>query len=55
MVMAYDSQTRGGVFHDEVDRGRESQDCTTACSSVSGRYGKGSTEQASSYWFTRHY
>ena len=49
----------GGAFHDEIDCGRESQGCTTACSSVSERDGKdqrdGSTKQASSYWFARHY
>ena len=47
------------VFYDEMDRGRESQGYTTACSSVFERDGKdqreGSTEQASSYWFARHY
>ena len=57
--MAYDSQTRGGAFHDEVDRGREGQGCITSCNSVSERDGKdqkeGSTKQANSYWFARHY
>ena len=37
--MAQDGKTRGKIFHDEMDRGRESQGSTTACSnlSVTGR------------------
>ena len=32
--MAQDNGTRGGTFHGEMDRCRESQGCTTACSSM---------------------
>ena len=34
--MAQDGGTRGGMFHGEMDRCRESQDWTTACSKASG-------------------
>ena len=41
-----------------MDRGRESQGSTTACSNMSERDGKdqgeGSPKQACSYWFTRN-
>lgn len=30
----------GGILHDELDRGREGQGCTTACSRVDVRNGK---------------
>ena len=50
--------TRGGILHDEMDRGRESQDCNAACSSMPERDGKdqreGSPKQARSCWFARH-
>ena len=32
--MSQDGRTRGGTFHGEVDRCRESRGWTTACSSV---------------------
>ena len=38
--MAQDGGTRRGVFHGEIDRCRETQGKTTACSSMPGRDGK---------------
>ena len=56
--MAQDGGTRGGTFHGEMDRCRESQGWTTACSSMSERDGKDqgedSPKQAGLCWFARH-
>ena len=56
--MAQDGGTRGGTFHGEMDRHRESQGWTTACRSIPERdgknQGKGSPKQACPWWFTRH-
>ena len=56
--MAQDGGTRGGTFHGEMDRCRESQGWTTACSSMPKRDGKDqgddSPKQACSCWFARH-
>ena len=56
--MAQDGGTRGGTFHGKMDRCRESQGWTMACSSMPERCGKDqgedSTKQAGSCWFTRH-
>ena len=53
-----DGGTRGGAFHGEIDRCRESQGWTTACSSIPERNGKDrgedSPKQAGSCWFARH-
>ena len=38
--MAQNGRTRGGTFHGEMDRCRESQGWTTACSGISERDGK---------------
>ena len=38
--MAQNDGTRGGTFHDEMDRYREGQGWTTACSGMSERNGK---------------
>ena len=38
-VIAQDDRTRGGTFHDEMDRCRESQGWSTACSSMPERDG----------------
>ena len=50
--------TRGGTFHGEMDRCRESQGWTMACSSMTqcdGKdHGEDSPKQAGSYWFARH-
>ena len=47
----------GGIFHDEINRGRESQGSPKACSNLSERDGKdqgeGSPKQECSYWFAR--
>ena len=49
--------TRGGTFHGGMDRSRESQGWTTACSSMPERDGKDqgedSSKQAGSCWFAR--
>ena len=51
-------RNKGPYFHDEMDRGRERQGSTTACSNISERDGKdqgeGSSKQACSHWFARH-
>ena len=56
--MAQDGGTRGGTFHGEIDRCRESQAWTTACNSMPEHDGKDSGEdspkQACSCWFARH-
>ena len=56
--MAQGGGTRGGTFHGEMDHCRESQDWTTACSSMPERDGKSQGEdsprQADSGWFARH-
>ena len=48
---------RGGTFHGEMDRCRESQSWTTACSDMPERDGKDqgedSQKQAGSSWFGR--
>ena len=53
--MAQNGETRGGAFHGEMDRCRESQGWTTACSGMSERDGKDQGEdipkQAGSCWF----
>ena len=56
--MAQDGGTRGGAFHGESDPCRESQNLTTACSSIPKRDWKDqrdvSPNQAGSCWFARH-
>ena len=57
--MAHDGGTRGGTFHGEIDRSRDSQGWTTVCSSgIPERDGKDqgedSPKQAGSCWFARH-
>ena len=56
--IAQDGGTRGGTFHGAMDRCRESQGWTTACSSMPERDGKDqgeeSPKQACSCWFVRH-
>ena len=51
-------RTRGGTFHGEMDRCRESQGWTAACSSMPERdvndRGEDSPKQAGSDWFARH-
>ena len=53
-----DSGTRGGRFHGDIDRCRESQGWTTACSGIHEDDGKDQEEdspkQACSCWFVRH-
>ena len=53
-----DGGTRGGTFHGEMGRCRESQIWTTACRNMQERAGKNqgedSPKQAGSCWFTRH-
>ena len=46
--MAQEGGARGGMFHGEVDRCRESQGWTTACNSISmpERDGKGQGEDS---------
>ena len=55
--MAQNGGTRGGTFHGEIDRCRESQGWTTACNRMSERDGKDQEEdspkQADSCWFAR--
>ena len=52
------AEQRDGTFHGEVDRCRESQGWTTACSRMPERAGKrqgeDSPKQAGSCWFARH-
>ena len=45
--MAQDGATRGATFHGEMDRYRESQDETTACSNTPARDGKDQGEDSS--------
>ena len=56
--MAQDGGTRGGTFHGEMDRCRERQGWTTACSSMPERDGMeqegDSPKHAGSCWFARH-
>ena len=56
--MAQDGGERGGRFHGELDRCRESQGWTTACSGMPKRdkegQGDDSPNQACSCWFARH-
>ena len=56
--MAQDGGTRGGTSHGDMNRCRESQGWTTACSSMPERDGKDqgqdSPKQACSCWFARH-
>ena len=53
-----DGRTRCGTFHGEMNRCRESQGWTTACSSIPERDEKDQEEdspkQAGSCWFARH-
>ena len=53
--IAQDGGTRGETFHGEMDRCRESQGWTTACSGMPKRDGKDqggdSPKQAGSCWF----
>ena len=55
--MTQNGRTRGGTFHGEMDRCRENQGWTTACSSMPERDGKeqeeDSPKQAGSCWFAR--
>ena len=55
--MAQNGGTRGGTFHGEMDRCRENQGWTTACSGVPERDEKDQEEdspkQAGSCWFVR--
>ena len=55
--MAQDGGIRGGTFHGEMDRHRESQGWTTACSGMPERDGKNQEEdspkKAGSCWFAR--
>ena len=55
--MAQNGRTRGGIFHGEMDRCRESQGWTTACTRMLERDGKNqgedSPKQADSCWFAR--
>ena len=55
--MAQNGRTRGETFHGEMDRCRENQDWTTACSGMPERDGKNQGEdrpkQAGSCWFAR--
>ena len=44
--MAQNGGTRGGTFHGEIDRCRESQGWTTACSRMAERDGKGQEEDS---------
>ena len=56
--MAQDGGTRGGTFHDKMDRCSESQGWSMVCSRMHERDGKNQGEdnskQADSCWFTRH-
>ena len=55
--MAQNGGTRDGTFHGDMDRCRESQGWTTACSGMPERDGKDQEEdrpkQAGSCWFAR--
>ena len=55
--MAQNGRTRGGTFHGEMDRCRENQGWTTACSGMPERDGKDQEEdspkQVGSCWFAR--
>ena len=55
--MAQDGGTRAGTFHGEMDRCREKQGWTTACSNMPERDGKDqgadSPKHAGSCWFAR--
>ena len=55
--MAQNGGTRGGTFHSEMNRCRERQGWTTACSCMPERGGKDQEEdspkQAGSCWFAR--
>ena len=55
--MAQNGRTRGGTFHGEMNRCRENQGWTTACSGMPERDGKDQEEdspkQAGSCWFAR--
>ena len=56
--MAQDGGIRSGTCNGAMDRCRESQGWTTACSSMPERHGKDQVEdipkQAGSCWFARH-
>ena len=53
--MAQNGRTRGGTFHGKMDRCRNNQGWTTACSGIPERDGKNqgedSPKQAGSCWF----
>ena len=55
--MAQNGRTRGGTFHGEMDRCRESHGWTTGCSGMPERdgedQGEDSPKQAGSCWFAR--
>ena len=55
--MTQNGRTRGRTFHGEMDRCRENQGWTTACSGMPERDGKNQEEdspkQAGSCWFAR--
>ena len=55
--MTHEGRTRGGTFHGETNRCRESQSWTTVCSGVPERDGKDQgkdiLKQANSCWFAR--
>ena len=55
--MSQNGRTRGGTFHGKIDRCRENQGWTTACSGMpqrDGMYqGEDSPKQAGSCWFAR--
>ena len=57
-VTAQNGRTKGGTFHDEMDRCRENQGWTTVCSSSmperDGKdQGEDSPKRAGSHWFAR--
>ena len=55
--MVQNGRTRGGRFHGEMDRCRESQGWATACNGMPERggkdHGEDSSKQAGSCWFAR--
>ena len=57
-IASQDAEEWHKISINEMDRGRESQDCNATCRSMSERDGKdqreGSPNQAPSFWFARH-
>ena len=57
--MVQNGRIRGGTFHGKMDRRRENQGWTTACTGMPERDGKGQgkdgPKQAGSCWFARPY